>query len=95
MSIIAIIKRNLRNRSIKHPETRLEWQVKGLISIVRHHLRAAKIRRMESDLYHERKRADAYFADQMSELARLKAAHDDRTSREVARDVERAAKALS
>jgi hypothetical protein len=67
----------------------------SLIKLVRHHLRAAKIRRMESDLYHDRKRAAAYFAAQMSELARLKAAHDGRTSREVARDIERTLKALS
>jgi hypothetical protein len=94
MSIIAIVRRHLANRRIEPAQTRLEWQVLGLIAIVRHHLRAAKIRRMESDLFHERKRAAAYFAAQMSELARLKARHDRRTSREVTRDVERAAKAL-
>lgn len=72
----------------------------GLITLVRYnirragrHLRAAAINRTEQDIDWARASSDAHIRGLEQTLQRLRTEHDPRSTRDVERDVSRAAKA--
>jgi hypothetical protein len=66
----------------------------SIIEIIKRNLRKLRIDLAEQDLEWSRQSADSYLATRARELNEMRRAHDRRTSDEIRRDVERAAKAM-
>lgn len=84
MSIITIVKHNLR---------RAGQRLRAASGLASERLAAWKITRTEQDIDWARASSDAHIRGLEQTLQQLRAEHDSRSTREVERDVSRAAKA--